>query len=482
MSLSTLFQLVILAIFTSTSQLASGALREYFKVTSEPVEWCPYEETVEVVSCADPAACNFEQEGDCEYPAANLDCDGSCLNDFNNNGICDEDEVSGCEYPSACNYNPAANVGDGSCLFPESNFDCQGNCLLDINNNGLCDLDEVVGCTVADAINYNPNATLDDGTCMVTCKGDFNNDGEITLPDLLGFLASFGSVCSGGGCMNPNGCNYDPEATFDLNYCTYPAEFYDCDNICLNDADGDGVCDELEVLGCTDPEANNYDPEATNDDGSCEAPSEYPAETVFCDGTPTEVVEVLNPTTGRIWMDRNLGASAAGTAITDLDAQGDLYQWGRGADGHQCRNSPIIGTLSGTDQPGHGSFIFTNGGNYDWRNPQSIHLWQGLDGTNNPCPTGYRVPTSTECLQEELSWESEDIAGAFNSPLKWVSTGRRNGTNGNILGTGSANNWTSTPSTIVTTTTFSFTMSSNTATITGNNRADGRAVRCIKHE
>ena len=37
------------------------------------------------------------------------------------------------------------------------------------------------------------------------------------------------------------------------------------------DADGDGVCDELEVAGCTDSSAFNYDSSATDDDGSCVA-------------------------------------------------------------------------------------------------------------------------------------------------------------------------------------------------------------------
>ena len=27
---------------------------------------------------------------------------------------------------------------------------------------------------------------------------------------------------------------------------------YDCDGNCLNDADGDGVCDEFEIAGCQD--------------------------------------------------------------------------------------------------------------------------------------------------------------------------------------------------------------------------------------
>jgi hypothetical protein len=38
----------------------------------------------------------------------------------------------------------------------------------------------------------------------------------------------------------------------------------------VNDADGDGVCDEFEVEGCTDDLACNYDGAATDEDGSCE--------------------------------------------------------------------------------------------------------------------------------------------------------------------------------------------------------------------
>ena len=51
-----------------------------------------------------------------------------------------------------------------------------------------------------------------------------------------------------------------------------PVLFYDCNGICVNDEDFDGVCDELEIPGCTDPVANNYNPEATDDDGSCVYP------------------------------------------------------------------------------------------------------------------------------------------------------------------------------------------------------------------
>ena len=49
---------------------------------------------------------------------------------------------------------------------------------------------------------------------------------------------------------------------------TYPEGIYDCDGVtCINDTDGDGVCDELETSGCTDETACNYNSSATDDDG-----------------------------------------------------------------------------------------------------------------------------------------------------------------------------------------------------------------------
>ena len=74
---------------------------------------------------------------------------------------------------------------------------------------------------------------------------------------------------AGAGCNDPLACNYDETAEGDAD-CIFPAEFYDCDG-CINDADGDGVCDELEVLGCTDNAACNFNIEATEEDGSCQS-------------------------------------------------------------------------------------------------------------------------------------------------------------------------------------------------------------------
>ena len=199
---------------------------------------------------------------------------------------------------------------------------------------------------------------------------------------------------------------------------------------------------------------------------------------VYCNGTPTEVVDVTNPTTGKTWMDRNLGASQAATSSTDANSYGDLYQWGRAADGHQCRNSATTSTLSSTDDPGHGDFITSNSGNYDWRSPQNDNLWQGVNGTNNPCPSGYRIPTEAELEAERGTWNSEDADGAFASPLKLPVAGFRYYSNGslNFVGTRGAY-WSST---VNGTDAYFLYFYSSDAYMTYDGRAGGVSVRCLK--
>lgn len=144
-------------------------------------------------------------------------------------------------------------------------------------------------------------------------------------------------------------------------------------------------------------------------------------------GLPYELPsgDVTNPKTGKTWMDKNLGASQVATSSTDSLAYGDLYQWGRLTDGHEKRTSSTTTTLSSTDIPNHGNFIIISNLPRDWRSPQKNNLWQGATGINNPCPSGYRLPTIAELNAERLSWTTNDAAGAFASPLKWTLAGTR---------------------------------------------------------
>jgi hypothetical protein len=168
----------------------------------------------------------------------------------------------------------------------------------------------------------------------------------------------------------------------------------------------------------------------------------YPVGSIFCNSTPTLVLDVTNPITGKTWMDRNLGATRAATSSTDTLAFGDLYQWGRGADGHQCRNSSTTTTLSTTDQPGNGQFILgdLNSNNWNWRSTLNVNLWQGINGINNPCPYGYRIPSNWELENERLSW-SINQSNNFIIPIKLTLAGHKQFSSGNISGLGFIGNY-----------------------------------------
>ncbi|MBU1102924.1 hypothetical protein KJ853_04725, partial [Patescibacteria group bacterium] len=90
------------------------------------------------------------------------------------------------------------------------------------------------------------------------------------------------------------------------------------------------------------------------------------------------------------WMTRNLGASQVATAYDDTLSYGDYYQWGRLYDGHQISTSGTTNVQASNYVPGHSNFIysFTN-----WLNPAVETLWQAPSYTNNPCPSGWHVPT-----------------------------------------------------------------------------------------
>ena len=146
---------------------------------------------------------------------------------------------------------------------------------------------------------------------------------------------------------------------------------------------------------------------------------------------------VINPITGKVWLDRNLGASQVATSSTDVNSFGDLYQWGRNADGHQLRTSATSPNQVFHFYTNNGMFIINN---LSWLSTNEPFLWAGIGAQNNPCPSGFRIPTAAEWGQEKLTWSSKDPIGAFTSILKLPLAGYRNLT-GLILGNGTSGHY-----------------------------------------
>lgn len=202
---------------------------------------------LEVPGCTDAQADN--------YMASATDDDGSC-------------EYLGCTDPNACNYDTTANVDDGSCDLPELYYTCAGDCINDSDQDGICDELEIPGCTDEAAQNYNDDATDDDGSCEYpgcTNPNASNYDPNANVDD---------GSCLAGGCTYANAANYDPLASYDDGSCSFEGcTDASASNYCPLALTDDGSC-AYDVAGCTYVESANYNPNATVDDGSCELVAE----------------------------------------------------------------------------------------------------------------------------------------------------------------------------------------------------------------
>ena len=211
-------------------------------------------------------------DGHCDCSGGQLDALGNCLPPGDNlfcaedsvglgHGICDALEVHGCMDETACNFVASAGVNvhrteqcqypglcgcnnegtangttkdlpDGACNCDGYTLDAIGNCLAtddpgrctaDVNTNSICDIDEVSGCIDPNACNWDPNAAISDGSCLTE--------------DLCG-------VCGGSTTVLPAGwCNCEGD--------TLDAAGV-CGGHCELDSDQDGLCDDI------DPCPNDY--------------------------------------------------------------------------------------------------------------------------------------------------------------------------------------------------------------------------------
>jgi uncharacterized protein (TIGR02145 family) len=214
---------------------------------------------------------------------------------------------------------------------------------------------------------------------------------------------------------------------------------------------------------------------------------------------------IISPVTGKKWLDRNLGATQVATAFDDYKAYGDLFQWGRPADGHQLVNwtsssagTSVNGTtttLATSDNPGHSNFIIGDiNTTSDWRSDNNRNRWATI--SQGPCPSGWHVPVKDEWAAETATSQGgtassggiiDNITGY--SKLKLTAAGLRAGVGSSSPAAGqlwrngerdrywsSSDNFNGFYSDGVT-----FGIGSDYAEIVTASKSNGHSVRCIKN-
>ena len=232
------------------------------------------------------------------------------------------DPVYGCNEPLACNYNPDATINDGSCQYGICGVDC-----VDVefsgSSGGNWEVIDSNGNTVVSNLPLPSYACLDPNECyqvylsggedgqsintsgwggwldvyynygwtdgyMWIGNNNYVYDYNFPVPTL--YLDGIAYNLSSGvensfpfgtcyveeiyGCLEPDACNYNQNATVSIP-CLYPNDL-DGDPclVCTGDGNGnmsfsyqdfdfDGICDNDEIYGCTDPQACNYNADAT---------------------------------------------------------------------------------------------------------------------------------------------------------------------------------------------------------------------------
>lgn len=221
--------------------------------------------------------------------------------------------------------------------------------------------DPLVGCTDPEACNFLSTALTDNGSCIYPGCDDESacnyvasspciDNATCLFPDL--YLDCSGNclndfdgdgICDElevGGCTDDRACNFNPLATDDDCSCSFPFYPLDCDGNCYIDSDGDGVCEADEIPGCDDPIGCNFNPDATDNDGSCfyccysvyEATDGFGMSITRYAGIGTENPGLPGLTTYRVYLtcpnegDRVIAVTGSGGNSTFIGSESSFYQ------------------------------------------------------------------------------------------------------------------------------------------------------------
>ena len=199
---------------------------------------------------------------------------------------------------------------------------------------------------------------------------------------------------------------------------------------------------------------------------------------------------VTSPKSGRVWLDRNLGARQVCTSSTDADCYGDYYQWGRAKDGHESSTSDTTKTrASSITTPAPNKFIINQDkvstprdwakGGIDKRGGLRVAAWKD-GGVNDICPAGFSVPSINELKEDTVDFSVTNTATAFSSFLKLPAAGSRNGYSGGLNDRGSKTFLWMRVNVSAAADSDAMVVTSTGGAITNIPRTKGGSIRCIK--
>ncbi len=201
-----------------------------------------------IYGCTDMTALNYN-------PDATID-DGSCEYSL----------VEGCVDSTACNYDALANNG----FFSYSNTDSNMTIALEFSVGNIAGLEigDIVGVfytnNVGDLICGGTAQWNNESLAIAAWGTEAGLDNGFDIGESFVFIIqkSNGQMFLTNSSMNtspPFSGTYTTngfgqitdliitDILLDEENCEYPQEYYDCEGNCLNDSDGDGICDEFEL-------------------------------------------------------------------------------------------------------------------------------------------------------------------------------------------------------------------------------------------
>ena len=209
----------------------------------------------------------------------------------------------------------------------------------------------------------------------------------------------------------------------------------------------------------------------------------------------------------KMWLNLNLGAEYAnihsphfnptvnktGEAIhDDENLYGSLYQWQRTSDGHEFRNQqpPTDKKARTWTETGDsaGKFITSQDGNWvengEKATGSDLQLWQAR-GVNNPCPSGYHVPTAEEWkdFHQAVTGSRSDVNNnrmwSQNKLPNLAAAGQHNNYAGLLYHEGSRGYYWSSSASESNYANTMYVSSDHSGPYDYDSRASGSSVRCI---